>query len=79
MPRASPRRLFLLLISLISGVLLVINILVTFNSFEKNASNREEESSMNTRKLTENLINILKRDLKDMTPHKNCSPPALGI
>ena len=68
MPRASPRRLFLFLICLISGILLMINIFFTINDAGKNLSEMGKESSLNTRTLTENLINIEKSDLKDVKP-----------
>jgi hypothetical protein len=73
MPRASPRCLFLFFICLISAVLLIINIFFTFNGFKKNRSDTGEESSLNTRKLTANLIKIVKIDQKDKKPKQSVS------
>ena len=46
----------------------MINIFFTFDDAGKNPSEMGEESSLNTRKLTENLVNIVKSDLKDVKP-----------
>ena len=46
----------------------MINIFFTINDAGKNLSEMGEESSLNTRTLTENLINIVKSDLKDVKP-----------
>ena len=74
MPRASPKRLSLFLICLISSVLLIINICVTLNGYDADTMDKAEEAgSMNSRKPTENLSEIVKSDLSDTRTTKKVS------
>ena len=58
MPRASPRRLFLSFLCLISGILLVINVFSTFQTLDNN----DKEASLDRENITVESNNTANND-----------------